>query len=184
MPGDINSYALGIEFNLTATKALDTLQTIGDQVMKIQKAFESPINVTVQQSTELKANVAITENAAEINDRLMLGYENQARSLQDYTTILQQTTKTQDEYDRVMIRHGDTIKDAAKEHEKLEKILGYEDETVIKLGEIHILRPETRHLVCLAAGVGARVADDVIDERNMFLRRSGAGAKEKHRLLF
>jgi hypothetical protein len=135
MPGDINSYALGIEFNLTATKALDTLQTIGDQVMKIQKAFESPINVSVQQSTELKANVAITENAAEINDKLILGYENQARSLQDYTDILQQTTKTQDEYDRVMIKHGDTIKDAAKEHEKLEKLLGYEDETVIKLGD-------------------------------------------------
>ena len=47
MPGDINTYALGIEFNLSATKAMATVKDLTKQAENLHEQFGKAIEINI-----------------------------------------------------------------------------------------------------------------------------------------
>jgi len=64
MPGDINTYSLGLELKLNAAPAMRQLDSIASQIQNIQDSLSKNINININNS-ELQANAEISQQSAE-----------------------------------------------------------------------------------------------------------------------
>ena len=87
MPGDINTYALGIEFNLSATKAMDTLKGLSEQAANIEKTLSKAFALNIRSDDAQKATEE-NRQLEGITNSLNLAYRDIGRTLDEYNRDL------------------------------------------------------------------------------------------------
>jgi phage-related protein len=134
MPGDINTYSLGIEFNLTATQAINTLQTLENKVANIEqslsKAFQVNVDTAGVQEVEKTTEAATT--ASKIWGEAI---QTDISTIEDMNKLLDEQVSSQGDLKKLMDQNANIIKELVERRQKLVKIYGEEDPEVQKLSK-------------------------------------------------
>jgi len=109
MPGDINTYALGIEFNLSATKAMDTLKSLSAQAEKIEQSFGQAFEMNIE-----------SDNITSSNEKT----KQLTGSTQELNAIYRDINRTLTEYQDDLSAAGNDLNKQAEVHKEFNKELG------------------------------------------------------------
>jgi phage-related protein len=123
MPGDINTYSLGIEFNLSASTAIQDLDAITQKVTDINSALSEGFKVNID-NAPLQANIAVSEAAVDVHEDLTRGVEIWAQTLADLQSAMAESVQTESELVAFRQRHAATIKEAIAGYADLREMVG------------------------------------------------------------
>ena len=119
MPGDINTYALGIEFNLNATKAVSALKDIHQQAMDVQKAFSKDVQIKVDTAPMEQQNQFV-EQQAQLTREVDSAFAANKATIEDLKTTLGGAAKDAEAYKTIMSEFGPSLTSMKRGLEQLE----------------------------------------------------------------
>jgi len=134
MPGDINTYSLGIEFNLNATQAINTLQTLEDKAVSIEKSLSKAFQINVDSTSVQEAEKA-TETATAAREIWGEVVRTDIATIEDMNRLLDEQVMSQGDLKKMMDQNSNVIQGLIARRQKLIKLYGEEDPEIEKLSK-------------------------------------------------